>query len=76
MFLIVKTWKVDIETNSNRMTPKDHLAAGTTRKVVFFERPFQQAPSEPSKPTNNFYRVPEVFSIKKCQLHAMYLESM
>ena len=32
--LRVKTWKVDIETNSNRMIPKDHLAAGTTRKVV------------------------------------------
>ena len=43
-------------------------------KMLVFESSFQQALPEPCKPTNNFYRVPKVFSIKKCQLHEMYLE--
>ena len=45
-------------------------------KMLVFESSFQQALPEPCEPINNFYRVSKVFSIKKCQLHEMYLESI
>ena len=73
MFLRVKTWKVDIETNSNRMTPKDHLAAGTTRKVVVLKDLSNKPYPSPVNLLITSIKSQKCFQ-KICQLHKMYLQ--
>ena len=73
MFLRVITWKVDIETNSNRMTPKDHLAAGTTRKVVVLKDLSNKPYPSPVNLLITSIKSQKCFQ-KICQLHKMYLQ--
>ena len=73
MLLRVKTWKVDIETNSNRKTPKDHLAAGTTRKVVVLKDLSNKPYPSPVNLLITSIKSQKYFQ-KICQLHKMYLQ--
>ena len=45
-------------------------------KMLVFKSSFQQALPEPCEPINNFYKVSKISSIKKCQHHDMYIESI
>merc|ERR1711888_422389 len=60
-------------TDSNRMTPKDHLAAGTTRKVVVLKDVSNKPYPSPVKLLVTSIKSQNYFQ-KICQLHKMYLQ--